>query len=375
MILRNITWTEKQNTIDYSFDFKEVMQVDITTFDYLYEDIGFSLGTLKQMSLSEMLYGNESDEAMYKMVIQALTDKGYLSRTDVQLAVHVAEAGLLNDLGADAAKLGASLCGLVGIGFVAWAIATPLLALAGGAAATAAIVPVGTLIAIAGLFLIGAIALYTVMENQKKEKALRERGFKLFQNSKDFFDKDGNLTIAAEKAELNISEWNRLIALLDNVKNAINSNTSDLTGYTVSSGIDDNDEREVAIQVGNRLYYIKFTRDDINGWQVNVIDENGDELDGSNGRIFNKGINIYDISQCNRYTNALFIDANQEYEVYLVNASLNPEVNDSDEALNNVKKYLYGTNVLVSKGSIENNMEKIKNTVNNVLTDWGFVDL
>ena len=95
-------------------------------------------------------------------------------------------------------------------------------------------------------------------------------------------------------------------------------------------------------------------------------------MDGNPVSTVNTWCPVSNILDLNRNVNLWFKDKSLNYEVYLVNPSLDPELNDTQEKLNNVKEHLDSYSIWVSRGDIQNQIKKIAQTVDDALTSRGY---
>ena len=118
----------------------------------------------------------------------------------------------------------------------------------------------------------------------------------IYTNFENYLNSKGNIiaskALADPEFKLNFKELNRLENLLTDVKNRISELFSKCMMYSISSGKNDNDEREVVLNIENTTYYVLFTKDQTSdiGWKISVTSQGNYEaisLGGDNGEAVN----------------------------------------------------------------------------------------
>lgn len=393
MALKSITWVESQVSMTYSFEWQEVICVNAQQYieakmdddlPSIYLPEARSLG---QVMVQENLADGEVSPYV-KIVLQSLIQNGYIQNGVVRFLAAAGTNAVAIMVGMLQVSLVAVIGAIVATAVVIGAViglSAILTAVGASAAAMTAIFPVGTIVGAAIGAIVGVIALVAHLINKNKEKAKQKKMFKLVQNLDHYIDKNGYLDDAKLAQALkdgsvkaSVEELDRLQKFLSDIKNQILNITDNCAFYSLSSGPDDNNEREVVLNIGNTPYYITFykTPGQGYGWNASVKTPgaSGDvELDGTNGEMLNRFCPVSTFEEMDVYTNCMFRDATRQYEVYLYNPSLNPEVNRSTTAMRNAATYLSSYQLVVSRGHIKDNVNKIYEAINNAIIEGGYV--
>lgn len=411
MALQSISWKEGYNTLDFSFTFQEIMFTSIQLYEVSnYGDLYPSTSMPGSKSLAQIL---QDTGGLADAIITALFDRGYIDKRDGVAFVSVSSilgstnigslaANAIDD-GRDnpyaAATSNAIVSGLtspaitfilgellviiiasVVAKIVGSAIISALLSAIGVSlgSVVSAIVPVGTVIvAVVAI----AVGLYTFFKNlfdswEKQRKLLA--GFNLINNYKDYIDENYNLKPGAENtlqnAEYNETDAKRLKLLMDDIQYEIETKFSQVTVYQISTSQDDNDERTVPIMINNDLCYFSFFKntgsnaDDI-PWQITILDgcdENAQNIE--NGFGFAP---VSELGECSRNKNVFYIDSTREYEVYILCPSFAEATTEEEQ---NLKQYLMSYSIIISKGPIEDNCNKLNDIIIEALENQGYTE-
>lgn len=343
MALNSINWTELQNTINYNFSFREVIMVEAQEYEELSEEEREALGLPNVTqpvgsSLGTILADNGQ---LQEIIIKSLYDNGYIENDFLRVLAYTGAIFLTDIVIAVVAHIAVSLALIPAAAIAGIAI------LGGTVGATSLLVPVGTIIA-AGLVIITAIAIgiaslfswISYMEKQKK-------AFKLIDGSAE---PDGY----------------RLQNLLEDIELTVNQVNSNLTIYEIN----ENKPQQVVLNIAGESYIINFKKNNTNGeWYSEVEDMDGNPLD----TVRTSWSPVTSINDLNRNSNLWFKDKSLIYEIYLMNPNLSEEINDTKEALDNVRKNLTTYSIWVSKGRIQDNVKLITDAINNAITSEGFV--
>lgn len=385
MALYNINWKENQVSMNYTFTFKEIICVDMQEYDVeINEDLPNifypSAKSIGQILIEESATDGISPYA--KIVLQSLIKNGYIENAIARYcylagtSMRATALGLMQSIVVEA--IGA---------IAAIAITTSIvtgLATAGiisATAATSAIFPVGTIIGASIGFVLGIALIVHNVNNKKRELAKKEKMFNLVDNIGKYINNNGVLdessVLADSSVKINQDELDRLYYFLTKVKNIILDTTDNCQVYQLSTGPEDNNDREVVIVIGGNPYYIKFIKDPTSnyGWQTQVLTPGAVDdipLDGSNGTLMNGFLPVASLDEMDINVNCFFRDVTRKYEVYLYNPSLNSEVNNQEE-VENAKQYLSGYQLIVSYGHIKENVDKIYKAINDEIVNGGYV--
>jgi hypothetical protein len=375
MALQSISWTERYNSMSYDFTFKEIMQIDLQSYetDLSYSDLYPSVELPSTKSLGKML---QDTGELPATIIQLLYDRGYIDKKDGAAMVYKVK---------DTAAKDVTLAGLSGEGImlaggVLLAVSIAVLSAYGAAAivaaigTSAAIFPVGTIIA--GAAAIG-YGIYYAIRHWIDDAHAREklsRGFNLIQNYLCYINDDYSVKDGYDPAQftVNSGDLERLTDLLDSVATAISNAASGIEVYQVSPSQSDNTPFTSALMIGSDLVYLVFTKNTGNAenpWSIKVMDGVGsDAKDVAAGT--NWGV-ITDFGQCSRYKNAFYIDSSRQYEAYIIGSgALNSTQEEDDTTAQNLCSYY----VVISQGSMEEKMKAIEDAIKNALEKQGFTD-
>ena len=385
MALKSITWTEKQASMSYALSFVEVLTVDLQE-EYVEQDEDLPATTLPEArSLGSILIdeNNENGDFITKAIIKALYDKGYISKKDGQFFYETKEFFKNTGKVMLSAIIGEAIGELIVTGIVAGAFA--LSAIFGGSIAASTIFPVGTIIG-AGIGLIAGIVsaiigIKNIHDQKEKERKILHLVDNIDAYATTLSDGSVKLDIAGAKANCKIN--NEQIAILTkifvNVKTEILKMNDDCKVYSISQSEDDNNDREVLLEIEGKPYYITFTKNKeaVNGWDFNVCAANqyfqAVPLDGTNGILYDRNAVVSDLDTADINSNCMFCDASGENFVFIYNPNLSETYNNSQEAQDSVKTKLFGYQVLVSKGQPKDHIEAIYNAIYNKIKELGYV--
>ena len=375
MALKNISWSEHQNNMNFSFTFTEIIMVKRQEYEELTDEakkdlnlpdisepIGKSLGSI-------LVDTNQLKE----IVIESLYRSGYLDQEWINEIVISGSAMVVAGTGT-AITVGAAVGGAVGValGVLIYLIinmakegifavsAEAVGAIVGVTAAAIGIakgvsvltklsvsVPGGLIVAaaVAVVAFIGLV-IYATIQRKKKEERIK-KAFKLV---------NGDYT----------PDLKRLNNLLNDIEIQINKVNSNITVYSINS----DDPQKILINIAGNVYQLIFTRNNVNNysWETKVL-----TLDDKTVQLQNNFAITTSFTELNRNENMWFTDSTKEYEVYLVNPSLNSEYNNTQEEINNIKKKLSTYQIWVSYGRVENNINNIVNAINTAIESEGFV--
>ena len=339
MALTNISWKEKQNTLEFTFSFKEVIMIDTEVYDIDPKDLNLpaSLEQPSAQSLGNILFDSGD---LPKMITETLYKNGYINN-DWLMGVQnaVADYGtyfiVLQIVGVAVGVIVASVAitSAVGVG----AMLT---------SSVAAIFPVGTVIA-AAVAVVAAIGwgIATII-NRHKEREKQKRAFKLVNGDP-------------------IPDYNRYCNFMDDVQSAVNVAGSNITVYSFTS----DDEQQFCLPIGGNYYYITVTKVNDDPWfkadiKINGFGEQGDSIKNLRCDYWCPVCNFTDL---NENINMWFKDESKQYQVYLVNPNLNDVINNEEDEKVAVKKLLTSYSIWICKGSIKAEIEKITNAINDTI--------
>lgn len=346
MALENIRWKENQASMNYTFTFKEIICVEV-------QEDAASTGEdypMVQMpsarSLGETLINTTG---LIKLVLRSLIDGKWINKQACQYLNSVGE--LNTQYFTYNNKMYKDLADAISI-FSTDTTNTDEL-----------------------IELYAPIADFMVYNNFWNSVNKQKRAFSLIYNFEKYIDPaTGEISLYEmlddENCRVNESELLRLNDFLTSIKNKINDMYSDCNLYEISSGKDDNEAREVALNIGNNTYYVSFNKDTsnpLNMWSISITtigDKGETSLNGLNG----KAISTNSWPVCNSFsemtpnTNCIFLDKTREYEVYLY---YNKKAIGQTSIT--TKNYLCNYQLVVSYGHVRDHIQKIYDTIYNAL--------
>ena len=385
MALKSITWTEKQASMNYSLSFVEVLTVDIQE-EFVEVDPDLPMTTLPvARSLGAILAedNNQDGDLITKIVTASLYENGYISKKDGQFFYEVGTALGTILQSVIARVIGAVIGAVIVTGVVS--VAFVLSAIHGGAIAATAIFPVGTIVGAAIGVAAGIIGFFTGLSKRKQQKEKEKKILHLVNNIDSYAktQSDGSVKLDVAGAKANCTINNEQMAILmkifADVRTEVLKMNEDCKVYSISQSEEDNQNREVLIEIAGKAYYITFTKntDATFGWDFNVsaTDQyfNSVTLDGTNGILFDRNAVVTNLENAEVNTNCMFCDASGEYFVFIYNPNLSEEYNETQDAQDNVKNKLFGYQVLVSKGQPKAHMDAIYNAVYDKIKQLGYV--
>lgn len=315
MVLTNIRWSENQFSVDFNFDFTEVLLAEIDEVEYEVdvtdEDIPIVTNPLTSNIVDELFDWNE----ITKTAILMLKEEGLY--TDDFITAIISWSKSFEELGSDV---------LVGVGI--GAVVGTVVFLAGikvllSIAAAAGTIPVAGWIIAAAVAAVAAIssAIFGIVKAIKASK-YKIKAFKLYKNEK-------------KKEE----EFRRFTDFIGSIKLEFESLGDNISLY----GFGINKPQECLVTIGNNYYVFKFTKatessvyslsiTDIDGKNIDIIPDIGEKA-------------IASINECSEST--LLFTTSDQLQVYLINKKLllTDELNESAEE---VQKDLTNFTVIVS---------------------------
>lgn len=363
MALTSITWEERQNTVKYTFQFKEVIMVESQVYEELSDEEREDLGLPRVSSPVGSSLGTvlANTNQLNQIIIRTLYDNGYISDDWLTLACEGAAEYVKDSLLLSAIVAVGLAVGLIGQAIAAGLAAAAATAAASAAAAAAgstglivagsasAIVPVGTMIVAGAIILVGiglCVCNFLRWIDKKKKETL---AFKLVNNRPD-------------------QDLERLRVLLDDIEVEVNKVKTDLSIYTISGNYD----QSVLLNIGGEFYQIEFSKSngsDETEWSAKVTDMDNKPLDS----VMHAWSPVSSFGDLNRNSNMWFRDKTKQYEVYLVNPSLSSEVNPTKAEMDAAKANLEGYSIWVAKGDIQSHVKKVEDAIENAIQAEGFI--
>ena len=353
MALYNISWTEKLNSIQFRFSFKEIISISLDDFIV---DTDLDLPCIYQprvASIGTVL----NDLGMLKQtIIQILNDNGYIDKV---WANGVWEAIGKNTLGVMQIPIYASIAALIGIVVfkIAVAVALKLGIITAAFASSSAIFPVGTIIAAAAGVVIGIGLGIKKLINYNEEKRKKKLKFKMVNDKID-------------------TDLDRMVNLIDTIGRAMNTQVSNLIVYDFQFSDNEDDTKinnQYLISVGNEQYYLNVVSKNVEPFfdiQIFSSKANGGE-EINPKQIKNKFPVVTNLQDC-KNTRVWFTDTTGEYKVFLVNIALCDEVNDTENKKLSIMPHWSGYTIWVCKGNMEDQLKVVNDTIIQELEKEGF---
>ena len=383
MALERISWKEKQNSLDFSFSFKQIILVSPTQIGD--QDIGMVGGDNNPAvtspgtgSLGQVLL--ETGQ-LPQVVIKSLYDAGFIENDFLKSAVGFFQAMGVYTLTAALVMVGVA-AGII-VGAIAFGLSTAG-AIAGvtvAGAITAAMVPVGTLIAAGAAVIAGLAAGIAYLCNYEHEQARMKLAFKLINGKPD-------------------KDCDRLRILLEDISVVVNKVNAGVTVYSITT----NEPQKLVLNIGGYYYTLEFYRNN----SVSTYDatnqgkDNGSGTNNTSKEDFEEELNnsgksdypwacrvtdmkdqpvstynsfpvVSNMLDCDRYTNMWFRSENYAYEVYLLNPSLDLDENADQASINSIKADLTTYSIWVSNGRIADNVKKVTDAISDAIKQEGFV--
>lgn len=336
MALNNISWTENLNKLDFTFDFKEIILVNVKTYDY--KNVDDDLPEFYQPPASSVGSVLMDNGQLTTIIVESLYRQGYLNAELLKiLSDAISAVGTF-------AVVGTAIAAVYGIvvGTVALSKAGLLLAVK---ALSVGIFPAGTIVAAIAA---AGFGIYKIVQWKKKK------------------EREAKISKWRKKIKNNPDEF---VELVDNIEIELNKTFNDLNVYNFTSS----ENQTICIAIGGNWYYLVFTynESDPNYWSAKIYEGSTDDQDlllvKKPTCVKNNWPVVTDIFQMDPKENCWFKSIDKTYQVYLCNPSLSDEVNDTEEKKNNVKKDLTSYTIWVSKGDPSERMENIGNIIDNAV--------
>ena len=364
MALESMRWDEGQVSVKYSFTFKEIRVVNAQIFNPKVDDEHPNIYLPEARSLGQVMLEEKAGETSpyVTTILEALFAGGYLRQEDLELLKSWSANGNTLDkdnLSATEAKVSAFAKHI----YTEQEVTNKAIGLF-----------------IIGLFVPGmniasAINLFTLNKQWKEARAAN--AFKLFTGIEKYVDSNGTLNAqgALNDSAVNIDkeQLKKLNDFILKVKNSILKIETDCIIYQLSDGLDDNDDREVVLNIGSTPYYLSFSKSNTsNCWQIGIktLGASGEtSLNGTNGYVQNEFKACTSIAEMYDDVNALMVDATLNYTVFLYCPEF--DANMSGDIWPRI--YLANYSLFVVRGSLKDSIDKINDAINNELLNGGYV--
>lgn len=319
MVLTSISWTQKQNSLGFSFSFNEAITVEV------YDDVEVVLADENLPALTDAMSMDFTDQfldkqAVLQLVIKTLEDNDLLDSSflDYFAATWKSDAGVIIGIGAVAAT-----AVVIAAGFIAGAATV--------AGALVAAGPVGWVVGAAVLVAALEYAIiHSVVKACQKKKAEKEfvKAFKL----------------ESKNENKNKQEADRFASYLAQVY----ENLEVLEDVCQVYGIGVNKEQECMLYIDDQYYIFKFTKNNTTSkitWSCEVSDANGTHYKSIN----NMNSCITGLDQCSDST--MLLNTQSGYEVYLISLAEARfmKLEDAKQSLDDMKGDLTNYVIFVSR--------------------------
>lgn len=344
MALESINWTEDVNTLGFSFDFKEIISIEL---DELEIDItNADLPCLTSPKASNLGTVLAESGSLATSVMQILKGRGYIEDAWLRKIATIAQA-----------YAGLNLAAIIAVAAALLIKGTLALASIGATiGATSAIFPVGTIVAIAAVAVVAIAAGIKALVDKIKKNKKASKVFKMIGD---------NYQEALDRMEV----------LLNKIGQAVNKTTHNLLIYGFPYEEDEDDTNvnlQYCISVGGEYYYITIiSTNEAPFFEAKVYTslQGGDLIPDK--QMYNNWCPVTNINKCDS-SNVWFKDSTKEYRVYLVNPSLSDEVNATKEKKLAVMPHLKGYTIWVVKGSINDQLKVLNDTILEQLDTEGY---
>ena len=355
MALQSINWEEKLNSMGFSFEFKEIITVDVDEFvidndpdlPNVYQPRAASIGTV----LNDL-------QILPQTIIRLLNDNGYIDKT---WANGVWEAIGKNLVGIMQIEVYASIGALIGMIVlkVAVALLIKLGVLTAGTGIAAAIFPVGTVIAAAVGVAVGLYCGIKKLINYNKNKEKKKKQFKMVNNAID-------------------TDLERMVNLIDEIGRAMNTQSNNLLVYDFQFSEEEDDTKvnnQYIVTLGNELYYLNVISKNVEPYfDVQILSSKANGGEEINPKQIKNSFPIVTNLQDCKDSRVWFTDSTGEYKAFLVNVSLDSENSDTEEKRKSIAPHWAGYMIWVCKGSMEQQLKVINDTIIQEVEKRGYGD-
>lgn len=346
MALTGIQWVEKQNLIKYTFNFVEVIMVEAQEYEELTDEEREALNLPHVTSPTGSSLGQvlADTNQLAQSIITTLYNNDYIDDSFFRAVVD-GGAQLFNSIKIYAAVSAVAVTvGLV----VAAVVATKLVAL-GVIASVSAAFPAGTIVAGVAAIITGLAVGIANFVNWIKKRNKQKKAFQLVNGKPD-------------------TDAKRLNNLLDDIELVVNKVKTGLTIYQING----NYRQTVILNIAGEYYSIEFDQSNAQKgykWGAKVTDMEGMSL----STLQHNWCPVSSFMDLDRNTNMWFKDKTKEYEVYLVNPSLSSSVNSKQNESKNAGDNLESYSIWVSRGRIQEHIEKIQQAIEDAIEAEGFI--
>lgn len=239
MILNNISWTKHLNSLDFTFGFVECLTATITLLEYETDKRDPNLPALTEASTLDFTENYLDYGQVDGMLIKMGKDTGIIS--DKFLEVLLTAENVMKY-----SYLTIAIVSAIALGLVVKA------AIAGTLAASAAVFPVGTVIAVVGAVALAMAAIFHAISKNRKRKNYKIKQFRAFDND--------------EKNRKEVERFNTFVG-------QIHLQLEKLEDVMKVYGIGSNEAQECLLYIDNNYYSFNFSKNNSSQrWGLQVID-------------------------------------------------------------------------------------------------------
>lgn len=398
MVLSSISWTEEYNSMHYTLGFTEVITVsqvgEFETFDYsaLYPTV-YLPGT---KSLGALI--NESG-TLYETVLTALIDTGFIDLADAKALtlkgikdtnakLDEIFSNIVPNLVQQRALEYGIIGGVVGLSVGVAATAGASVAAASGVAAGATVAlasnPIGWMIlGVIAVAAVGALIGAGVGRIQEKTETYRRaknarNGFNLIRDYAVYVDPETFEPTGAniDNAVVDTNSVTKLRELLEDIQYDVDNMSSNLEFYTFTNDITDNKSRDTTIQCGNDLLTIRIVRQadgSQSPFRMQIYRGVGDEATPVTPLHGDWSV-ASGLTEMKNDVNAVYKDTSRQYRLFLLNIYSSDDIarqagyNSEEDARKNLCTY----NLCVARENVEDEVNKLSDTIINALSNYGY---
>lgn len=306
MALTSINWTTSNNSLSASLSFREVQTADVDEVLYAVDQRDPNLPSLTEGVVLDFtdtyLDFNKIDEMVLKMML----DVGLISEDFLEVVVTI-DTVLLD------ASIIVAIAGLVAAGIVVNA------AIAGTLAVSAAVFPVGTIIAGTVLVALGLAAIFAGLAKDAKAAKYKVKAFKAYETDRE-----------------NQAEVTRFQNFVGTIHQQLERLEDVMKVYSIPS----NEAQECMLYIDDDYYIFVFEKNNTTGkWSLKVKDVE-DNIVGQSAQL----TGLSSIDECTA-SNALFRTAGVGSYVYVMNSKQQEMATNGatqaeiDEAANDLTNY------------------------------------
>lgn len=331
MVLTSITWTERQNSLNFSFNFTEAITANVQTVEYDIDVTDSNLPAITDASTLDFTDTLLDWQQIDEIVTRQLYDVGLVTAEFLQYAVDTAKAMAAGTLVGAVAGIVVGYSVLIGISLAVGSIPVA------GWIAAGIIVAVGFIV---GLF----IGLFQGIKKAEAQRKYKVQAFELYEDDRR-----------------NQQEVERFA----NYIGSIHQNLEYLEDVMQVYGIASNENQECMTYIDDKYYIFTFTKNNTSGKYGLVVKDIEDKVVASMPVIDG----LTNIGECTR-SNCLFRTSDGGFFIYLINLKAEEAINDgkSQEEIDEINNDLTSYAIFVSQTDMEQFNSMISEIVVNAMT-------